>query len=251
MNDNMVEIEETGENIIPEELKQYLEADSNVTSKIEDKIANLDEQIVTLNNEKIESEKNFEERLNNFKEELNKERELALENFAKREKDIIDEKDNIIGIKAKETANQTSYINNLISISNEYDSKISSVKDAIKTCGESDTLQKALEEEENKKTNKLVETYDERKKALDEVLESIGEKKTEINIEVQPEIDVNPEPSYVPEKENEDNNNNENINVEYEGEIVSHESREDVVNDLFGSEEVMEGHVFPFLKSIA
>ena len=249
MNDNMVEIEEITENVIPEELKEYLKADNDVSNKIDERLSYLDEQMVSLNNEKIESEKSFEERLNNFKEELNKEKELALENFAKREKDIIEEKDNIIGIKSTESANQTSYINSLVNISNEYDSKILSVKEAIKTCGESESLQKALEEEENKKVNKLNAAYDERKKALDEILISINEKTEEVKEEI-PEVNASFDTNIELDNSVPMDKPLEYVK-EYEGEIVSHESREDVVNDIFGSEEIMEGHVFPFLKSIA
>ena len=35
-----------------------------------------------------------------------------------------------------------------------------------------------------------------------------------------------------------------------DNEVVSHESREDVINVILGSEEVMEGHVFPYLNGL-
>ena len=241
MDDRILDVNEGS---LPVELNIYLEADNNAETKIDEKISYLDEQMANLNNEKEESERSFEERLNKFKEELTKEKELAFENFSQRERNIIEEKDKVVGIKAEEQANRTSYINSLIDISNEYDSKISSVQDAINACGESDTLHKALNEEVDKKSEKLEEAYKVRKINLDNVLMSIGQKSQVVE---EPKIEetntYEEEVNYMPPVEE--------PTESYENEIVSHEPREDVINDLFQSEEVMEGHVFPFLKSIA
>ena len=39
-------------------------------------------------------------------------------------------------------------------------------------------------------------------------------------------------------------------NETYDTEVISHEPREDVINEIYQSKDVMEGHVFPYLKSL-
>ena len=45
-------------------------------------------------------------------------------------------------------------------------------------------------------------------------------------------------------------NNFNLLNEENDNEVVEFESREDVINEIYQSKDVMEGHVFPYLKSI-
>jgi len=238
-----ISVEKVTESVIPEDLKKYLEKDNEISIKIEEKISDLNAQIAELNSEKVESEKSFEERLASFKKELEEEKKKVFEDFKNRENAIIDEKTKISGIKTNESKNQTSYIKSLKNISAEYDSKIDSVNEAIKACGENESLKMALDEEKNKKIAKLEELFDDRKKSLDDVLIMIGEKKETIDIPLAEEEKVETplyvEPAIEPVI---------NEVKEYDNEIVSHISREDVVNDLFGSEEIMENHVFPYLR---
>ena len=60
------------ESAIPEELKKYLEADESSIEKINGVLVELDNKMNSLNNEKIESEKDFDQRLETFKENLAK-----------------------------------------------------------------------------------------------------------------------------------------------------------------------------------
>lgn len=250
MDERIIEVkDEVLETVLSDELKGYLEEDEKVNNKLNEKIDNLLNQIELVKKEKEESEKNFEDRLNEFREKLTKEKEEMFNEFSKREQDILNEKEKIEGIKTLEEAKKESYISSLNGISNEFDSKISSIEDAIKTCGDNETLSKALEEEKNKKLEKLNSAYDNRKNELQEVLSSIGEKEEE-------KVDINSSIIREPVTSSIDINNDINPlnsvtqNDEKDDEIISHESREDVVNDIFGSEEIMEGHVFPFLKSV-
>ena len=233
------EQEEVLENTIPEELKKYLEADENALGEIENVLNILDERMTSLNNEKEKKKKSFEDRLEEFKQSLAKEKEDTFNEFAKREQDIDAEKAKIESIKLEEQAKQVNYIDSLKEISSKYSSKINSIEEAIKACEDNDTLNKALEEEKNKLLESLSNEYNERKEALNKVLTEIGikeepkveEKVNEPVIEQQPII-------------------NNNVVIEDENEVISHEPREDVINEIYGSEDVMEGHVFPYLKSV-
>ena len=93
------EVLESTPNIIPEELKVYLEKDEEVLNKLDGVISGLEEDIVNLNNEKEESEKDFEARLEEFKEQLSREKEDAFNKFAKREQDILEHKSDIEKLK--------------------------------------------------------------------------------------------------------------------------------------------------------
>ena len=41
-----------------------------------------------------------------------------------------------------------------------------------------------------------------------------------------------------------------NIDIYDENEIVSHEPRPDIINEIYESEDIMENHVFPYLRSV-
>ena len=109
-------------------------------------------------------------------------------------------------------------------------------------------LKKAVEEEQAKLKGDLDKEAATRKTEIDNILESIGEKKEEPKIEI-PEVKEEPKvteipvpeitPIEVPIEETHDDN-----------EVVSHESRKDVIDVIYGSEEVMEGHVFPYLNGL-
>ena len=260
------EVLESTPNIIPEELKVYLEKDEEVLNKLDGVISGLEEDIVNLNNEKEESEKDFEARLEEFKEQLSREKEEAFNNFAKREQDILEHKSDIEKLKLDQQGKQVNYIESLNKISSEYKSKISSIEEAIKACEDNDTLTKALEEETQKMNNSLEDAYDARKGELSDVLKTIGEE--EPVVEETPSYE---EPTY--EEENDipsieldvpdvsipevtpsfDTPIDNSLNIyeeEYDTEVVSHEPRKDVINVIYESEDVMEGHVFPFLRSL-
>ena len=40
------------------------------------------------------------------------------------------------------------------------------------------------------------------------------------------------------------------LDIHDDNEVISHEPREDVINEIYQSEEVMEGQVFPYLKTL-
>ena len=41
-----------------------------------------------------------------------------------------------------------------------------------------------------------------------------------------------------------------NFNLMDDNEVVEHESRKDVIAEIYQSKDVMEGHVFPYLKGL-
>lgn len=245
--DKKIIIEEKEEvlesNNVPEELKKYLEEDNNTFKKIEEELTNLDNRIENLNTEKEESEKSFNERLAKFEEELRKEKEEAFEEFDKRQKRIEEEKEKLESIKLEEQGNQVNYIDSLKETFDSFTSKISSIEEAIKACEDNETLNKALEEEKSKLENALNEEYNNRKNKLDEVLKGIGLKE-----EIETKIDYNnfdldsllkPEIKEEPVLETVNNN-----------EVIEHESVKDVINEIYESEDIMENHVFPYLKAV-
>ena len=241
---------------IPVELNDYLKADLEAINLINKKVESLDGELTNLNEEREASERSFDERLEEYKKKLAAEREDVLEKFAKKEEEINNEKSKVLDIKYQQDSKKYDYIYKLKEISSSYNSKISSIEDAIKACGDNSQLGSALEEEKTKKIEKLSESYEDRKKELNDVLVEIGEKKEEPVIEKKIELDTNAEEEK--DKYNmESDFNPDLINIpsyneeEYDTEVVSHESGKDVVEDLLGSEDVMEGHVFPFLKSLA
>ena len=265
MQDNNVFETEVLESVVPEELKVYLEKDDEVIEKLDTVIKGLEDDINSLNEERENSEKDFEKRLEEFKESLAKEKEELFNEYDKREIDITTHKVDIEKIKLEQQGKQVNYVETLKDITSKFDSKISSIEDAIKACEDNDTLTKALEEEKNKKLESLEDEYKNRKEELKGVLETIGEKEEpeleetteeEYHIEepelpsdeIDLDIDVNSveTPDITPTFETNYNAVEEDVDTE----VVSHEPREDVINTIYESEDVMEGHVFPYLRSL-
>lgn len=258
------EVLENNAGNVPEELKKYLEADEKTLNEIEKVLTDLGEKKTFLENQKEETEKEFERRLKEFTENLEREKEEVFNNISNKEKEIEDEKSRVESIKLKEQGNQVNFVDSLVEISNKFNSKISSIEDAIKACEDNDTLAKALEEEKSKLEDSLEKEYDSRKEDLVKVLEEIGIKKEEpskapIKEEKEPmpniDIDFNV-PDYTEAPKFEEPIVDHVVepdylkNLEDENEVVEHEPREDVINEIYQSKDVMEGHVFPYLKSI-
>lgn len=258
------EILENNAGNVPEELKKYLEADEKTLKEIENVITDLDDKKTFLNNQKEDTEKEFERRLKEFTENLEKEKEEVFNIISNKEKELDDEKARVEGIKLKEQGNQVNFVDSLVEISNKFNSKISSIEEAIKACEDNDTLSKALEEEKNKLEDTLEKEYASRKENLDKVLEEVGIKKVEPVVIPEPEVpEVKPEPMpdididfNVPDNTELPKVDDHILNPDYlndlidENEVVEHEPREDVINEIYQSKDVMEGHVFPYLKSI-
>lgn len=251
------EVLENNAGNVPEELKKYLEADEKTLNEIENVLTDLSERKTFLENQKEDTEKEFERRLKEFTENLEKEKEEVFNNISNKEKEIEDEKSRVESIKLKEQGNQVNFVDSLVEISNKFNSKISSIEDAIKACEDNDTLNKALEEEKNKLEDSLEKEYASRKEDLAKVLEDVGIKKEETKPVVEekepmPDIDIDfnvPDYTEEPVVEHVVDPGYLN-NMEDENEVVEHEPREDVINEIYQSKDVMEGHVFPYLKSI-
>lgn len=256
------EVLENTASVIPEEIKGYLEKDEEALGKIEEVLSDLDKRLEDLNQEKINSEKSFDDRLAEFQEMIAKEKEAAFDEFARREQDIDAEKARIENIKLEEQGNQVNYIDSLKEISDKFGSKISSIEDAIKTCEDNETLNTALEEEKKKLEKALETEYNSRKEVLNKVLKDIGfsvEEKVlpefqdnsfESNIDSNMEINLD---YRTPEEKVNDiliNDIPNNIDIYDENEIVSHEPRPEVINEIYESEDIMENHVFPYLRSV-
>ena len=246
------ENEEVLENSIPENLKIYLEKDESTLNKIDETLSNLDEKMNALEKEKVDSEKSFSDRLAAFEEELKKEKEKAFDEFSKRENEINEEKTRVEKIKLDEQSKQVKYIDSLKEISKTYNSKINSIEEAIKACEDNETLTKALEEEKNKLEEALNNEYDSRKIELDDVLETIGVKKAEVPEE--PKFDLNLDFELPKIDTNYDLPNEDllkpTIEESYDNEVISHESVKEVINEIYESEDIMENHVFPYLRAI-
>ena len=269
MEENINVEEEVLESNVPEELKKYLDKDNEVIEKLDGVIVSLDSDIALLNNQKDDAEKDFEERLNEFKEKITKEKEEAFEEFSKKEQEILDKKEKIENIKLEQQGKQVNYIDALKDISSKCNSKITSIEEAIKACEDNETLSKALEEEKDKMEELLIEESRKRSIELDDVLEDIGEKKEE---EIPAEVSEETQSYELPRLDDIDldETNDEpvtydepigNINIpsvenfsipeeSYDTEVVDHENKKDVISVIYESEDVMEGHVFPFLKSL-
>ena len=269
INEETEEVLENTASSIPEELQKYLEKDDSTFEEIEKVLSILDDKKESLNAEKEASEKSFDDRLAEFQEMLAKEKEDAFNEFAKREQDLDAEKARIEEIKLDEQGKQVNYIDQLKEISDKFNSKISSIEEAIKTCEDNDTLTKALEEEKEKLERALDEEYISRKEELNSVLVDIGleEEKEEQTVDIDPDTEINldfrtPEeierdmlldeekkntPVIEPEVSYETNNN---FNLMDDNEVVEHESRKDVIAEIYQSKDVMEGHVFPYLKGL-
>lgn len=232
------EVLETNEIIVPSELTEYLKDDEKALETLNDKISSIVTKEEDLKKEIEDKQKEFEKRLEEFKKSLEKEKEEQAKIFSDRADDLSKEKDRINSIKSEQESKKQSYISSLININDSYESKINSIKGAIDIAPDNDSLKKALEEEQEKLNNDLSKELEKRKTEINKVLESVGEtveepKVTEIPVE---EPEVTPIDQII---ESHDDN-----------EVVSHESREDVINVILGSEEVMEGHVFPYLNGL-
>lgn len=269
--DETEEILDNNAGNIPEELKKYLDADEETLSKIEEVLSDIDDKKTSLNNEKEETENEFERRLREFTENLEKEKADAFDILAQKEQDLDAEKARIEDIKLREQGNQVNYVDSLVSISNKFNSKISTIEEAIKACEDNDTLTKALNEEKEKLEDNLETEYKSRKEDLDKVLIDIGiknepevpvekeeSKETKVEKEPMPDIDIDFDVPDYTESSLLDNQLNQDhiLKPDYlsgmvdDNEVVEHEKREDVINEIYQSKDVMEGHVFPYLKSI-
>lgn len=237
------EVLETNEIIVPSELTEYLEEDEKALETLNNKIEDVVSREKKLEKEKEDKEKEFENRLEEFKKSLEKEKEEQAKIFSDRESELSKEKENLESIKSEQGIKKQAYISSLININDTYNSKMGLIKNAIDIASDNESLKRALEEEQEKLNNDLSKEYDSRTEELSRVLESIGEKKEEPVVE-EPKITEVPidEPVITPV--------DEIVETHEDNEVVSHESREDVINVILGSEEVMEGHVFPYLNGL-
>ena len=259
INEETEEVLENTAGSIPEELIKYLEKDDSAFEEIEKVLSTIDEKKENLNAEKEASEKSFDNRLAEFQAMLAQEKEDTFNEFAKREQDLDAEKAKIEEIKLDEQGKQVNYIDSLKNISDKYYSKINSIEEAIKACEDNDTLAKALEEEKIKLEKALDEEYNSRKEELDRVLVDIGIKEKEPVPEIKPEVHEVPvveevktpviETPLVEPEINLDFVKTE-FNIGDDNEVIDHEPRKDVIAEIYQSKDVMEGHVFPYLKSL-
>ena len=237
------EILETNEIIIPNELLDYLKEDEKALETYNNRINSIISKEEDLEKEKEAKEREFDSRLEEFKNVLEKEKEEQAKIFSDRENELLKEKEQIDSIKSEQELKKQTYISSLLNIKESYSSKISYIKDAIEACANNDSLKKALEEEQEKMEEELTRESENRKIEINNALESIGEKKEEVVVEpIVNEIPIVEEiPTEVP---------NIVIDMPNINEVVSHEPREDVVNVIYGSKEVMEEHVFPYLNGL-
>lgn len=235
------EVLETNEIIVPNELLEYLNDDEKALETINNKIESIVSKEEDLAKEKEDKEKEFEDRLEEFKNALEKEKEEQAKIFSDREKELSDEKDRIKSIKSEQEIKKQSYISSLININDTYSSKMNSIKSAIDIAPDNDSLKKALEEEQNKLSEDLSKELDVRKTEIAKALSSIGEevKDEKVNID-----------DLLKDEPKEEVNIDQIIETHEDNEVVAHEPRKDVISEIYGSEEVMEGHVFPYLNSL-
>lgn len=230
------EVLETNEMIVPNELLDYLMDDEKALETFDNKISDIVSKEDELSREKEEKEREFEARLEEFKNALEKEKEEQAKIFSDRAEELAKEKEKIESIKSEQNSKKQSYISSLININDAYSSKINSIESAISIAPDNDSLKKALEEEQEKLNKDLSDESSKRKEELNIVLGSIGEVKEEPIVN---EIPIE-EPIIAPV----------DLETREDNEVVSHEPREDVINEIYGSEEVMEGHVFPYLNGL-
>lgn len=266
INEETEEIENVDINI-PEELEKYLKEDTSAFEKFDSTIADLEDSIKSLNEERERTKADFEKRLNEFKEQLDKEKEEIMSDYAEKEEDLVEEKTRVESIKVEEQGNQVNYIDSLKAILDKYNKKMDSITSAIQTCKDNDTLTQALEEEKDKLEKDLDAEYDERKKELEDVLESIGiepepvtptytiDPDTEINLDFRTPEEI--EREMLLDKESKETSRdfdidltNSNFNLMDDNEVIEHESRKDVISEIYQSKEIMEEHVFKYLKGL-
>lgn len=234
------EVLETNEIIVPSELLEYLKDDEKALETLNSKIEGIVSKEEDLKKEIADKEKEFEDRLEEFKKTLEKEKEEQAKIFSDRELALSNEKENIESIKSEQESKKQSYISSLININESYASKINSIQGAIDIAPDNDSLKKALEEEQEKLKEDLSKELESRKTEINNALSSIGEK----------EVVEEPKVTEIPIEEPEVTSVDQIIESHDDNEVVSHESREDVINVILGSEEVMEGHVFPYLNGL-
>lgn len=254
------EVLETNEIIIPKELNEYLESDNAFIAKYAEKVNEVNNRLSDLSKERDEKEKEFERRLEEFKRSLEEEIKESDKLFNDREKELNDEKAKIESVKSEEESKKERYIELLTSISDKFNSKISSIKTAIEVASDNDSLKKALEEEQNKLKEALDNESENRKSELNNALNLIGinseekveSSKKEIKIEEETKDSFNEEEynKFMDILNSEIDRIEKTKETNYDTEVIMHESREDVINDIYGSEEVMEGHVFPYLNGL-
>ena len=237
------EVLETNEIIVPNELTEYIKEDDKALEIFNSKIEDVVSREQDLAKEKEDKEKEFESRLEEFKKTLEQEKADQAKIFSDREAELAKEKENLESIKSEQGLKKQSYISSLININDTYNSKMALIKNAIDIASDNESLKKALEEEQEKLKDDLSKECEDRKIELNKVLESIGEKEEEPVVE-EPKVTEVPieEPKVTPVEEI--------VETHDDNEVVAHESREDVINVILGSEEVMEGHVFPYLNGL-
>lgn len=232
------EVLETNEIIVPNELNEYLKEDEKALEKFEAKISDITSKEKALEEEKEAKEKEFEARLLEFQNTIAKEKEEQAKIFSDKESELANEKERIESIKTEQESKKQSYISSLININDTYTSKMALIKNAIDIASDNESLKKALEEEQEKLKDDLSKELENRKTEIEKALESIGEKKEE------------PVVTEVPVEEPVVTTVDQIIESHDDNEVVSHESRKDVIEEIYGSEEVMEGHVFPYLNGL-
>ena len=234
------EVLETNEIIVPNELLDYLKEDEKAVETFNGKISDLVSKEEDLAKEVEAKEKEFEERLAEFQKAIEQEKEDQAKIFSDRAKELADEKARIESIKSEQEIKKQAYISSLININDSYNSKMNSIKGAIEIAPDNDSLKKALEEEQEKLQEDLSKELETRKTEIDKALESVGEKKEEPVVE---EPKVTEIPVEIPVE-------TPIVEVHDDNEVVAHEPRKDVIDEIYGSEEVMEGHVFPYLNGL-
>ena len=232
------EVLETNEIIVPSELTEYLSEDEKVLETLKGKISDIVSKEDDLKKEIEDKQKEFEDRLEEFKKSLEQEKEEQAKIFSDRADELSKEKERIESIKSEQEARKESYISSLININDAFESKMSSIKSAIDIAPDNDSLKKALEEEQEKLKEDLSKEFETRKTEINSVLESVGEKKEEPKVT---EIPIE-EPTITPV--------DQILESHDDNEVVSHESKRDVIDVIYGSEEVMEGQVFPYLNGL-
>jgi chromosome segregation ATPase len=230
------EVLETNEIIVPNELLDYLKDDEKALETLNKKISDISSKEEELTKEVEAKSQEIEDRLEEFKKALEKEKEEQAKIYGDRATKLFEEKEKIESLKSEQESKKQSYIASLIKINESFESKIDSIKSAIDIAPDNDSLKKALEEEQAKLKEELTKESEDRKTEIDKVLESVGEKEVEL-----PKVTEIPVEEPVISKIEETHDDNE---------VVDHESRKDVIDEIYGSEEVMEGHVFPYLNGL-
>ena len=237
------EVLETNEIIVPNELLDYLKEDEKAVETFNSKIEAIVSKENDLAKEKEDKEKEFEARLEEFQNTIAKEKEEQAKIFSDRGEELAKEKEKIESVKSEQESKKQTYISSLININESYNSKMSSIKSAIDIAPDNDSLKKALEEEQTKLSEDLSKEAESRKTEIVKALESVGEVVEKEETTVAIDAILNEEPKEEVKVE-------QIVESHEDTEVVEHEPRKDVIDEIYGSEEVMEGHVFPYLKGL-